>query len=207
MRSAREFYLRKGKRSLDVCLGTLIFVLAIPVLILVCFLVLWDTGKSVLFIQSRPGKDGIAFKLYKFKTMRDLTDPEGHLLPDIERITSLGKFLRSTSLDELPELWNVIAGDMSLVGPRPLLMEYLGRYSEQQARRHEVKPGITGLAQVKGRNAIKFAQRFKYDVWYVDNLSFCLDIKILLMTAWKIVIRQGIDQKGGMEVFVGTKGS
>ena len=144
--------------------------------------------------------------LYKFRTMKEDKDNNGNLLPDDKRITRLGKFLRSTSIDELPELWNVLKGDMSLVGPRPLLMEYLDRYTPEQSRRHEIKPGITGWAQVKGRNAIVFAERFKLDVWYVDNQSFWLDIKILLITARKTLFREGINQKGQtMEVFKGTK--
>jgi sugar transferase EpsL len=176
-----------------------------PVLILAYVLVRWNLGRPVFFVQTRPGKDGIPFTLYKFRTMREDRDRNGNLLSDERRITTLGKILRSTSIDELPELWNVLKGDMSLVGPRPLLMEYLDRYTPEQARRHEVRPGITGWAQVNGRNAIKFAERFKFDVWYVDNLSFWLDIKIFLITVWKIVVREGINQKGQMEVFRGTK--
>jgi len=153
-------------------------------------------GRPVIFRQQRPGFLGKPFTIYKFRTMTDAQDENGHILPDAERLTRLGRFLRSTSLDELPELWNVLKGDMSFVGPRPLLMEYLGRYTPQQARRHEVKPGITGWAQVNGRNALTWEEKFKLDVWYVDNIGFRLDMKIIAMTVWKILKREGINQPG-----------
>jgi sugar transferase EpsL len=194
-----------GKRVLDLLIAVPVLLLFMPILFLVYALVRWSLGNPVFYKQKRPGKNGAPFVLYKFRTMGEDKDDSGTLLPDDKRITRFGKILRSTSIDELPELWNVIKGDMSLVGPRPLLMEYLDRYTPEQGRRHEVKPGITGWAQVNGRNAIKFAERFKLDVWYVDNISFWLDIKILLITIWKTFIREGINQKGKMEVFKGTK--
>jgi sugar transferase EpsL len=165
-------------------------------------------GAPVLFRQTRPGMGGKPFLMYKFRTMTDQRDTAGNLLPDEKRLTRFGKFLRSTSLDELPELINVLKGEMSLVGPRPLLMEYLGRYSPEQARRHEVRPGITGWAQVNGRNAISWEEKFKLDVWYVDNRSLWLDIKILWMTFVKVFKREGISQEGQAtaEKFMGGKG-
>ncbi len=201
----RNIYADFVKRIFDFLLAFPALLLVMPVLLLTYALVRIDLGIPVFYIQKRPGKDGNPFILYKFRTMNEDRDSNGNLLPDDKRLTKLGKILRSTSIDELPELWNVLKGDISLVGPRPLLMEYLDRYTPEQARRHEVKPGITGWAQVNGRNAIKFAERFKLDVWYVDNLSFWLDIKILSITVWKIFIREGIDQPGQMEVFKGTK--
>ena len=153
-------------------------------------------GSPIFFRQQRPGLRGKPFTMYKFRTMRDVVDARGQPLPDGERLTRLGRFLRSSSLDELPELFNVLRGDMSLVGPRPLLMEYLSRYSPEQARRHEVKPGITGWAQINGRNAISWEKKFKLDVWYVDNRSFWLDLKILLMTVQKVFRREGISAVG-----------
>lgn len=205
MKVFRNAYSAVGKRILDLLLTFLVLVLLLPVLCVVASMVHWDIGRPILFRQKRPGKDGFPFILYKFRTMSNDKDKNGILLSDDQRLTRLGKLLRSTSIDELPELLNVLKGDMSLVGPRPLLMEYLDRYSPEQARRHEVKPGITGWAQIKGRNSIRFAERFKLDVWYVDNFSFWLDIKILLITAWKTLVREGINQQGPMEVFKGTK--
>ena len=162
-------------------------------------------GSPVLFRQRRPGLHGKPFTIYKFRTMTDARDAQGKLLPDAERLTPFGRFLRSASLDELPELFNVLKGDMSLVGPRPLLMQYLDRYTPEQMRRHEVKPGITGWAQVNGRNAITWEQKFALDVWYVDNKSLGLDGKIILLTLWKILKREGISQPGQatMEEFMG----
>ena len=162
-------------------------------------------GPPVLFRQMRPGLHGRSFSLLKFRTMNDERDEKGELLPDEKRLTGLGRFLRSTSLDELPELFNVLKGEMSLVGPRPLLMQYLDRYTPEQARRHYVKPGITGWAQVNGRNAIAWEEKFKLDVWYVDNVSFWLDVKILAVTVWKILKREGIIQPGRatVEEFMG----
>jgi lipopolysaccharide/colanic/teichoic acid biosynthesis glycosyltransferase len=180
------------KRLLDVfasVVGLLVF--ALPILI-IAWQVKRKLGSPILYKQTRPGKDGKPFKMIKFRTMRDVFDEEGNPLPDSERITSFGRFLRSTSLDELPELWNVVKGDMSLVGPRPLLMEYLTLYSKEQFRRHNVRPGVTGWAQVNGRNAISWEDKFKLDVWYVDNCSLWLDIKILFMTIKKVFVREGI---------------
>ena len=164
-------------------------------------------GVPVLFRQQRPGLGGRPFWLLKFRTMTDACDACGNLLPDAARLTSFGLFLRATSLDELPELFNVLKGDMSLVGPRPLLMQYLERYTPEQARRHEVRPGITGWAQVNGRNAITWEEKFRLDVWYVDNWSLWLDIKIIAMTIWKILKREGISQPGEatMTEFMGTE--
>jgi len=164
-------------------------------------------GSPVFFRQTRPGLHGKPFNLIKFRTMTNTKDHFGRLLPDSKRITKLGRFLRITSLDELPELWNVLKGDMSLVGPRPLLMEYLDKYTPEQARRHEVKPGITGWAQINGRNALSWEERFKMDVWYVDNQNLWLDLKILFLTIWKVLAREGISKPGHatMTKFSGTK--
>jgi len=165
------------------------------------FLLVWlclaiaNNGKP-FFYQRRPGKDGRIFTIVKFRTMNDKKDAEGNLLPDSERLTKVGSFVRKTSLDEIPQLINVLKGDMSLIGPRPLLVSYLSLYNEEQAKRHKVRPGITGWAQVNGRNAISWKQKFEYDVWYVKNLSFLLDIKILLLTIKKVVFREGISQDG-----------
>lgn len=206
MKYPRNRYRELGKRLFDLLLTIPALSLLTPVLLLAYALVRWNLGDPAFFKQQRPGMDGAPFLLYKFRTMKDDKDSGGNLLPDDRRLTRLGKFLRSTSIDELPELWNVIKGDMSLVGPRPLLMEYLDRYTAEQARRHEIRPGITGWAQVNGRNGIVFAERFKLDVWYVDNQSFLLDLKILFMTVWKTLVCEGINQKGEtMEVFRGTK--
>ena len=153
-------------------------------------------GKPVLFTQLRPGRHGIPFRLIKFRTMREAVDAEGRALPDEERLTRLGQFLRAASLDELPELWNVLRGDMSLVGPRPLLMEYLPLYTPEQARRHGVRPGITGWAQVNGRNSLSWEEKFELDVWYVDHASFWLDLKIIALTVWKTLRCDGINQAG-----------
>ena len=153
-------------------------------------------GKPVLFTQLRPGRHGIPFRLIKFRTMREAVDAEGRALPDEERLTRLGQFLRAASLDELPELWNVLRGDMSLVGPRPLLMEYLPLYTPEQARRHEVRPGITGWAQINGRNSLSWEKKFELDVWYVDHASFWLDLKIIALTVWKTLWCDGINQAG-----------
>ena len=164
-------------------------------------------GTPVIFSQVRPGRDGKPFRMYKFRSMKDATDQDGNPLPDADRITPFGAKLRSTSLDELPELWNVLKGEMSLVGPRPLLMEYLPLYSTEQYRRHEVRPGITGWAQVNGRNAISWEEKFEYDVWYVDNQSILLDIKILLLTIKKVFVKEGISAEGEvtMTKFTGSQ--
>lgn len=184
------------KRMIDV-LGSLAALLVLlPVILLVAAAIRWRMGAPVLFRQLRPGLHGRPFEMIKFRTMLNATDAQGQPLSDAERLTALGRFLRVASLDELPELWNVLKGDMSLVGPRPLLMEYLGLYSPEQARRHEVKPGITGWAQVNGRNAISWEEKFRHDVWYVDNRSLWLDLKILLLSIVKVFGRQGISADG-----------
>nr|WP_216607499.1 sugar transferase [Vibrio tubiashii] len=166
-----------------------------PLLIVIAFKIRSNLGSPVLFKQVRPGLDGKPFQMYKFRTMRDAVDRNGKVLPDLERITTFGSTLRNSSLDELPELWNVLKGDMSLVGPRPLLMQYLPLYNEEQKRRHEVLPGITGWAQVNGRNAISWEEKFKLDVWYVDNRSFLLDIKIILTTVFKIFSKENVEHQ------------
>jgi len=184
------------KRLFDIVVSMISIVLLIP-LFGILYIFIWiNLGTPVLFSQSRPGLYGKPFVMYKFRTMRDAVDENGLSLPDEVRLTNFGKFLRSTSLDELPELWNVLKGEMSLVGPRPLLMEYLPLYSVEQARRHEVLPGITGWAQVNGRNSLSWDEKFKLDLWYVDNQSFYLDIKILFLTFKKIFIREGISAEG-----------
>jgi len=201
-----NMYYRLGKRLLDLAITIPALIILLPVLALVALLVRIKLGSPVLFRQQRPGLYGKPFTIYKFRTMTDARDAQGNLLPDGQRLTSLGRFLRSTSLDELPELFNVLKGEMSLVGPRPLLMRYLDRYMPEQMRRHEVKPGITGWAQVNGRNAITWEQKFALDVWYVDHWSLRLDLKIITLTAWKILAREGISQPGQatMEEFMGT---
>ena len=194
------------KRFLDIfgaCVG---LVFLAPVLIIVAMLVRLKIGLLVLFRQVRPGLYGKPFTIYKFRTMTDERDEDGNLLPDGERLTRLGRFLRKTSMDELPELFNVIKGDMSIVGPRPLLTRYLDRYTPEQMRRHEVKPGLTGWSQVNGRNAITWEDKFKLDVWYVDHWSFSLDLKIIGITILKVLKREGINQAGQatMEEFTGS---
>jgi len=184
------------KRLLDILGATLGLVLLSPVLAVVAFLIWRQMGAPVLFRQTRPGLHGKPFEMIKFRTMRDAVDAQGSPLPDSERLTRLGQSLRSTSLDELPELWNVLKGDMSLVGPRPLLMEYLPLYSPEQARRHDVRPGITGWAQVNGRNAISWDQKFALDIWYVDNRNLRLDARIVWLTLRKVFKREGISAEG-----------
>lgn len=184
------------KRLFDLLLVTAMFPLLLPVMAVVAILVRRRMGTPVIFRQQRPGRDGQPFQMLKFRTMRDAVDSEGRPLADAERLTDLGRFLRASSLDELPELWNVLVGEMSLVGPRPLLMDYLPLYDAGQARRHEVRPGVTGWAQVNGRNALTWNEKFALDVWYVDNRSLWLDLKILLMTAGKVVRRDGISAAG-----------
>jgi len=204
-----RFYRQGGKRLVDVILTAFALVLLSPVLVVLAVLVRWRLGSPVLFRQQRPGLHGRAFTLLKFRTMTDARDAAGNLLPDEQRLTSFGRFLRRTSLDELPELLNVLKGDMSLVGPRPLLMQYLDRYTPDQMRRHEVKPGITGWAQIKGRNALSWEEKFALDVWYVDHLSLWLDLKIILLTVWKVLRREGISQEGfaTMPEFMGKQPS
>ena len=201
-----KIYANCLKRVLDfviaLCAFTVSLIILIPVSIILYFA---NKGAGVFFLQPRPGKNGKIFKVIKFKTMTDEKDAEGNLLPDEVRLTPMGKFVRSTSIDELPQLINVIKGDMALIGPRPLLVQYLPLYSPQQARRHEVRPGITGWAQVNGRNSISWKQKFEYDVWYVDHLSFLLDLKIIFLTIKKVFVREGISHEGmaTMEAFNG----
>ncbi len=195
------------KRLFDITAATLaLLLLGLPLLVL-AWQVRRKLGSPVLFRQVRPGLRGQPFEMVKFRTMTDARGPDGQLLPDAERLTAFGRFLRSSSLDELPELWNVLKGEMSLVGPRPLLMEYLPLYSREQARRHEVRPGITGWAQVNGRNALSWDEKFKLDVWYVDHRSLWLDIKILWLTVRKVLVREGISAAGEatMPRFTGNK--
>ena len=194
------------KRIIDLIITLPALLLLSPVIGLVAILVRTKLGAPVFFRQERPGLQGRPFFMVKFRTMTDARDATGALRPDSERLTAFGRFLRSTSLDELPELWNVVKGEMSLVGPRPLLMRYLERYSPEQARRHEVAPGITGWAQVNGRNALSWDEKFTLDVWYVDNWSVALDFRILWMTVSKVVRREGISQAGEatMEEFRGS---
>ena len=194
------------KRFADITTASLLLILFSPIMIATAIFVRLFLGSPVLFRQVRPGRDAKTFTLCKFRTMRDATDKQGNALPDDQRLTSLGKLLRKLSLDELPQLFNVIKGDMSLVGPRPLLVRYLERYSDRQARRHEMPPGITGWAQVNGRNAISWSQKFEYDVWYIENWSIWLDLKILFMTALKVVKRSDISVDGHatMQEFMGN---
>ncbi|WP_252109660.1 MULTISPECIES: sugar transferase [unclassified Halomonas] len=184
------------KRLFDFLVSLLALSLLSPVLLVVALLVRGKLGSPVLFRQIRPGLHGKPFEMVKFRTMKDAYDAQGHPLPDDLRLTRFGNFLRATSLDELPELWNVLKGDMSLVGPRPLLMEYLPLYSAEQYRRHEARPGVTGWAQINGRNAISWDDKFKLDVWYVDNHSLWLDLKILMLTVKKVLVRDGISAEG-----------
>ncbi len=194
------------KRLVDVIISFTAFLFFFPVLPLVYLVVAGKLGYPVFFKQKRPGLNGKVFEMVKFRSMRDAVDKQGNALPDSERLTSFGKKLRSSSLDELPGLWSVLKGDMSLVGPRPLLVEYLPLYSKEQARRHDVKPGITGWAQVNGRNAISWEEKFTLDVWYVDNQSFWLDIKILFLTVKKVLVRDGVSAEGEvtMSKFTGS---
>jgi lipopolysaccharide/colanic/teichoic acid biosynthesis glycosyltransferase len=194
------------KRMIDFIAALIASILLLPALVVIAAVIRLRLGSPVLFRQARPGLHGRPFTMFKFRTMRDAVDARGCPLPDAERLTPLGRFLRSTSLDELPELWNVLKGEMSLVGPRPLLMEYMALYTPEQARRHEVRPGVTGWAQINGRNAISWEEKFALDVWYVENRSFWLDLKILLLTVKKVFVREGISQDGQatMEKFRGT---
>jgi len=201
-------YKKHFKTLFDLLIALVACLVALlPCIIVVCLL-RWTHGKGgVFFTQQRSGKNEVIFKLLKFKTMNDQRDANGDLLPDAERLTAMGKFIRKTSLDELPQLWNVLKGDMSLVGPRPLLVQYLPLYNAEQKRRHLVKPGITGWAQVNGRNGISWEEKFKLDVWYVDNQSFWLDMKIIWLTIRKVLVRDGINQDGQatMEPFKGNQ--
>ncbi|TMN66838.1 sugar transferase [Pseudoalteromonas sp. S1727] len=188
------------KRTFDFFVSFCAILTLLPVIVVVAVLIRFKLGSPILFTQDRPGLNGKIFKMMKFRTMLDGKDKQGNLLPDDERMTPFGAFLRSTSLDELPGLFNVLKGDMSLVGPRPLLVQYLPLYSAEQARRHNVRPGITGWAQVNGRNAISWEQKFKLDVWYVDNQSLLLDFKILLLTVKKVFVREGISADGHVTI-------
>ncbi len=193
MKPYRDFF----KRAIDiVASGGALLVLFVPLAAITVWLHFANKGSGAFFLQERPGKDGKIFKVVKFKTMTDERDAEGKLLPDADRLTNVGLFVRSTSIDELPQLWNVFKGDMSLIGPRPLRTHYLPLYSPEQARRHEVRPGITGWAQTHGRNSITWAKKFEYDVWYVDHISFLLDCKIILLTIQKVFKREGISAEG-----------
>jgi len=202
-----NFYQKYIKRLQDIAIATIAIILLSPMMIIVALIIRIYLSKKILFIQERPGKNEKIFRLYKFKTMSDEKDENGDLLPDCKRLTKLGRFLRSTSLDELPGLFNVLKNDMSLVGPRPLLVQYLDLYDDVQKRRHEVKPGITGLAQINGRNAISWEEKFKYDIEYVDDISFVTDWKIMLASIGKVFLRSGINagEHNTMEVFRGSK--
>lgn len=201
------FYRNYGKRIIDIVLSLCASILLAPLLLIIGVLVYFKLGSPILFTQERPGKDEELFKLYKFRTMTDGTDEDGKLLPDSVRLTKFGKFLRSTSLDELPELWNILIGDMSIVGPRPLLVQYLSLYNDHQKRRHEVRSGLTGYAQVNGRNAISWPEKFNYDVEYIDKMCLTLDIKIVLKTVKQVLIKDGISSENSetMERFKGNE--
>lgn len=194
MKLYRDYF----KRSIDIVVsGGALLVLSVPLAAITVWLHFANKGAGAFFFQERPGKNGKIFKVVKFKTMSDERDAEGNLLPDADRLTKVGKYVRSTSIDELPQLWNVLKGDMSLIGPRPLLPQYLPLYSPEQARRHEVRPGITGWAQVHGRNLCLLSKKFEYDVWYVDNLSFSVDMKILWDTVKKVIHRSDVGSGAG----------
>ena len=195
------------KRAFDIAASASALVVLSPVLAITAYKVKKELGSPVLFRQNRPGLHGMPFEMIKFRTMKDATDKEGNALPDSERLTEFGKKLRASSLDELPELWNVLKGDMSLVGPRPLLMEYLPLYSAEQAKRHNVRPGVTGYAQVNGRNSLSWEDKFKLDTWYVEHQSLWLDMKILLKTVKKVIIKDGIsaDGEATMTKFTGSR--
>lgn len=201
------FYRNYGKRIIDIVLSLCASILLAPLLLIIGVLVYFKLGSPVLFVQERPGKGEEIFKLIKFRTMTDEKDEDGNLLPNSVRLTKFGKFLRSTSLDELPELWNILIGDMSIVGPRPLLVRYLPLYNQHQKRRHEVRPGLTGYAQVNGRNAISWDDKFRYDVSYVDNITLISDTMIVFKTVKQVLIRDGInaDTSVTMEPFKGNK--
>ena len=194
------------KRGLDVLFSFIGLVVFFVFILAIALAVKLSLNGPVFFKHARPGKEGKIFYLYKFRTMKDLRDEDGNLLPDEARLTRLGKFMRRLSLDELPELWNVLKGDMSLVGPRPLVIQYLDRYTPEQARRHEVTPGITGWAQINGRNALTWEKKFEYDAWYIDNWSLLLDIKIIFISIWKVIKGEGINQPGfaTAEEFMGS---
>ena len=194
------------KRLFDIIASASGLIFLSPVFLILIYLIRKNLGEPVFFTQERPGKDGKPFKMIKFRSMRDAVDKDGNPLPDSERLTPFGKKLRATSLDELPELWNVLKGEMSLVGPRPLLMSYLPLYNEFQNRRHEMRPGVTGWAQVNGRNALSWDEKFAHDIWYIDHYSFWLDMKILFLTVKKVFIKEGISAEGeaAMPYFTGN---
>ena len=195
------------KRILDISSAAFALIVFSPILVIISVMIKREMGAPILFNQTRPGLNGAPFQMFKFRTMREAFDADGRPLTDEQRITRLGRFLRSSSLDELPELWNVLKGDMSLVGPRPLLMEYLPLYSAEQSRRHDVRPGVTGWAQITGRNDISWDETYALDVWYVDNRSLWLDLKIIWLTIRKVIKREGIDDAGGVgqEKFKGNR--
>jgi len=203
---AHQFRVPISKRIFDIIFSLLALFIISPVFILIALVLIIFQGFPLFFCQERPGLGGKKFRICKFRTMGKQTDEQGELLPDEKRITGVGKILRRTSLDELPELINVLKGEMSIVGPRPLLVQYLGRYSEEQAKRHHVLPGITGWAQINGRNAISWEEKFALDVWYVENWSFWLDLRIIFVTVWKVISGEGISQPGRatMDEFMGT---
>ena len=207
MKHKAGFYEKYIKRLLDIALSGLALIALSPVLLVTAVLVRIKLGSPVLFHQDRPGRDEKIFRLYKFRSMTDERDENGNLLPDEIRLTKFGKLLRSTSLDELPELWNILRGDMSIVGPRPLLVKYLPLYNEEQRHRHDVRPGLTGWAQVHGRNTVTWEEKFRLDVWYVENLSFWVDVKTVFLTVKKVLCREGISYgtAATMEEFKGTK--
>lgn len=201
-----KLYRNYFKRAIDIVTsGSALLVLSVPLVAVTAWLHFANKGAGAFFFQERPGKDGKIFKVVKFKTMTDERDKDGKLLPDAKRLTKVGRFVRSTSIDELPQLWNVLKGDMSLIGPRPLLVQYLPLYSKEQARRHEVRPGITGWAQCHGRNAISWQKKFELDVWYVDHISFATDCKVIWTTIQKVIKRADISEEGyaTMEYFNG----
>jgi sugar transferase EpsL len=207
MKQKYRFYQNIGKRLMDFELSIVLLLVLTPVFIIIRQVILWQLGPPAIFVQKRPGLNGIPFRLYKFRTMTDKRDSTESLLTDAERLHRLGRILRATSVDELPELLNVLMGDMSLVGPRPLLISYLPLYSHEQARRHHVKPGITGWVQVNGRNALSWEEKFTLDIWYVDNQSFLLDLKVLILTVLKVIRQEGISSEGHdtMPYFMGNK--
>lgn len=206
MSRKKGFYEKYIKRPQDFVLSLIALLLLSPILLVIAILVRIKLGSPIIFTQSRPGLNEKIFRMYKFRTMTDEQDGSGNLLPDAVRLTKFGKFLRSTSLDELPELWNILRGDMAIVGPRPLLVQYLPLYNEHQKRRHEVRPGLTGYAQVNGRNSISWEEKFNLDVGYVDNISFTRDMTLILLTFKKVFIKEGIssDTSATMEHFKGT---
>ena len=202
-----RFYVNYVKRGMDLFCSLILLIILSPLLLILSLLVRINLGSPVIFYQKRPGKDGRIFGLMKFRSMTEKKDEKGELLPDEERLTPFGKKLRATSLDELPEFFNILKGDMSFVGPRPLLVRYLDRYSEEQKHRHDVLPGLTGLAQVRGRNSLSWEEKFKNDIEYVKNVSFLLDLKIVFLTVQKVLKREGISSEGSatMEEFMGSE--